>query len=474
MTSHSRGTYIDGRWREGRGEHVISVIDPSTEECVRTLRESSEEDVDEAVEAASRALATMRVMSVEDRAGLLDRLAAALAERADDLAGAISMEMGMPRQLCRERQVNSAISTVRSTIDALRAFEFSENVGHSVVVREPVGVLAAITPWNYPLLQTISKVAPAIAAGCSIVLKPSEVAPLDAIILTEAIHASDFPPGAFNLVMGTGPDIGEHLVRHASVAMVSLTGSTRAGKRVGQLAARSVKRVALELGGKSPSIVLRDGDVEQAVKHTVATVMTNTGQTCTALTRLIVPKELLPQVEELVAEAMSAYRVGPSDDSRSDVGPVANANQLQQVNEHLERASLDGARAIWTHPKDGLPGKGYFVTPAAFVVEDTSIDVAREEVFGPILCVIPYADEDEAVAIANGTAYGLAAAVWSADDERAFNVARRIDSGTVDINGAPFNPLAPFGGWNGSGIGRELGAHGISEFTELKSIQMTT
>lgn len=472
MTRHSRGTYIDGRWREGRGEHLVTVVDPSTEECVRTLRESSEEDVDEAVEAASRALATMRDMSLGDRVALLNRLADALDERADELAEVISQEMGAPRRRCRALQVDPAIDIVRSTAEVLGTFEFSEQIGHSVVLREPVGVVAAITPWNYPLLQTLSKIAPAIAAGCTVVLKPSEMAPLDAIVLIDAVHAAGFPPGAFNVVVGTGPDIGEHLVGHPAVAMISLTGSTRAGKRVGQLAARSVKRIALELGGKSPAILLRDGDVAQAVQHVVASVMANTGQTCTALTRLLVPVEILPEVEAMVAEAMSVYRVGTAGDPQADLGPVANVHQLQIVNEHLERASLDGARLIWSYPREHLPATGYFVTPAAFVVEDTRIDIAREEVFGPVLCVIPYTDEDEAVAIANGTSYGLAAAVWSADEAKALVLAGRIEAGTVDINGAPFNSKAPFGGRHGSGIGRELGAHGIAEFTELKSIQL--
>ncbi|MDG4825283.1 aldehyde dehydrogenase family protein [Asanoa sp. WMMD1127] len=468
---NDRSIFVNGEWVAAHGRELIPVIDPSTEQCVATVPECSTEDVDDAVRAAWLARPALRALTVDDRVASLRRLADELERRAGDLADRISLEMGMPRHLCGPYQVASAIGVLRTTADELPTVAFRERIGHSWVVREPVGVVVAITPWNYPLLQTTSKIGPALAAGCPVVLKPSELAPLDAYLLAEAVAAAGLPPGAVNVVMGTGPHVGESLARHPQVAMVSLTGSTRAGRRVAQVAAASVKRVALELGGKSPSVVLADADLAAAVRHTVDSVLVNSGQTCTALTRLVVPYQRLGEVEELVSAAMAGYRVGPAAEPTSDLGPVANAAQLQRVREHVERAEVDGARPLWAYPGDRLPEKGFFAAPAAFVIPDPTIDLARSEVFGPVLSVIPYVDEDDAVAIANATDYGLAATVWSADEEHALRVAERIESGTVDLNGAPFNGRAPFGGYKQSGRGRELGRFGIEEFTELKSIQ---
>jgi acyl-CoA reductase-like NAD-dependent aldehyde dehydrogenase len=467
-----RSIYVGGRWVPAHGRELIPVIDPSTEQCVATVPECSSEDVDRAVRAAYAVRGPLRALSAEERAALLERLADALEERSAALAEQISVEMGMPRHLCGPYQVASAVEVLRTTARELPTVAFRERIGHSTVVREPVGVVAAITPWNYPLLQTTSKVGPALAAGCPVVLKPSELAPLDAYLLCEALDAADLPPGAVNVVMGTGPHVGESLVRHPGVSMVSLTGSTRAGRRVAQIAAASVKRVALELGGKSPAIVAPDADLAAAVRHTVDSVMVNSGQTCTALTRLLVPYGMLSDVESLTAELMAGYRVGPAADPESDLGPVANAAQLQRVREHVERAAVEGARAVWEHPRGSLPEKGFFAAPAAFVTPDPSIDLARSEVFGPVLSIIPYVEESDAVAIANATDYGLAATVWSADPERALRLAAAIECGTVDVNGAAFNGRAPFGGHKQSGHGRELGRYGIEEFTEMKSIQV--
>lgn len=468
---HQSETFVGGRWRPATGHELITVVDPSTEQCLATVRESSEEDVDAAVAAALEGSAALRRLAPEERASILLRLADELEARSDALVEAITGEMGMPRRLCLDWQVRSGISTFRTTVEALREVTFEREVGHSTVFREPVGVVAAITPWNYPLLQTASKLAPAIAAGCSVVLKPSELAPLDALLLAEAVEAAAMPPGVVNLVMGTGPHTGEYLVRHPDVSMVSLTGSTRAGRRVAALAAAGVKRVSLELGGKSPSIVLDDGDLLAAVAHSVASVLTNTGQTCTALTRLLVPFQMMSVAEEMAEAAAARYKVGSAHDDASDIGPLANANQLQRVRDHLERAPLDGARTVWQYPQDLLPDQGFFVPPTVYTVTDHRIPVARQEVFGPVLTIVPYVDESDAVDIANSTQYGLAAAVWSVDLERAVGVARRVESGTVDVNGAPFNSLAPFGGRRQSGLGRELGVHGIEEFTELKAVQ---
>ena len=468
---NNRDIYLGGAWVPAQGRDVIPVIDPSTEQCVATVPECSTEDVDAAVQAAWKARSALRAMSVEERADMLLRLAGELERRSSDLADTISIEMGMPRRLSERYQVASAIEVLRTTAAALYEVTFRDRIGHSLVVREPVGVVAAITPWNYPLLQTISKLGPALAAGCPVVLKPSELAPLDAYLLCEAADTVGLPPGAINMVTGTGPHVGESLARHHGVSMVSLTGSTRAGRRVAQVAASSVKRVALELGGNSPAIVLDDADLATAVRHTVDSVMINSGQTCTATTRLLVPYQQLADAEALSAEAMAGYKIGAATDPEADVGPLANAPQLQRVREHIERASVEGARTVWAYPPERLPDKGFFVSPTAFVTPDPTIDIARSEVFGPVLSIIPYVDERDAITIANATDYGLAARVWSADEERALRIAESIDSGVVHINGAPFNVRAPFGGYKQSGYGRELGRYGIEEFTELKSIQ---
>ncbi|WP_242909548.1 aldehyde dehydrogenase family protein [Actinomadura terrae] len=471
---HRADTYIDGQWVENNGDDVIAVIDPSTGQCVATVRESSTDDMDRAVAAAGRARPVLRAMPPEERAALLDRIADELAAREGGLAELISSEMGMPRRHCLGYQVRTAIGTFRNSAAAARGMDFTERIGGSTVLREPVGVVAAMTPWNFPLLQTAAKLGPALAAGCPVVLKPSEITPLDAFVLAEAVHAAGAPPGALNLLFGNGLHVGEYMTRHPGVSMVSLTGSTRAGRRVAELAAASIKRVTLELGGKSAAIVLPDGDLEAAVERVVRTVAINTGQTCTALTRLLVPFEAMPDAEELVAAAFAGYRVGPAHDPDADVGPLASANQRHRVNDHLERALVDGARTIWAYPDAELPRAGFFTGPAAFAVSDPRIVLAQQEVFGPVLAVIPYVGEDEAVAIANGTPYGLAGAVWSRDEEHALRVAERIEAGSIEINGAPFNGLAPFGGYKQSGYGRELGAHGIAQFTELKAIQRPT
>ncbi|WP_029136574.1 aldehyde dehydrogenase family protein [Nakamurella lactea] len=469
---HRDDLYVGGQWVPARGTELIAVIDPSTEECVATIRESSELDVDAAVEAAAAAVGPLGRMSADERAAMLDAVADALERRLDSIADAISREMGMPRHLTGSHQAEPAIRGFRNSAKGLAQVNFTEQVGHSTIRREPVGVVAAITPWNYPLMQIASKVGPALAAGCPVVLKPSEIAPLDAYLLAEAIDEVGLPAGTFNLVVGTGPHVGEMLVRHPKVDMVSLTGSTRAGQRVGQLAAGSIKRLALELGGKSPSVVLEDGDLDAAVAHSVHSVMVNSGQTCTALTRLLVPLDLLAEAEAAVVARMSSYQVGPATESSSDLGPLAYAAQVQRVEEHLERAVLDGARSIFSYDRDRLPDNGYYVPPTAFVATDPAIPLVQQEIFGPVIVVQPYLTLEEAIELANGTEYGLAAAVWSKDADHAMDVASRVRAGTVDINGAPFNSLAPFGGYKKSGHGRELGSFGILEFTELKSVQL--
>ena len=467
-------TLIGGRWRSSTGDQLIRLVNPSYDEPLGFVRESGVDDVDAAVEAAVLAAPILRAMSVESRIDALERLAEELELRSAALATTISAQMGMPIKQAYALQVTGAISIIADTVSALEEMELSHAIGSSVVSHDPVGVVAAITPWNYPLLQILSKIAPAFAAGCPVVLKPSEITPLDALILAEAVEAAELPPGAFNLVLGTGPHIGERLVRDPRTAMVSLTGSTRAGRRVAEISASRIKRVALELGGKSPSILLQDAPLERAVADAVLSVMVNSGQTCTALTRLIVPLRELPAVEELAVEAASQYLVGPADVPSSDLGPLANANQRQLVDDHIDRALIDGARPVWSYAADRLPSRGTYAAPHIFSVADPTIAVAQEEIFGPVLTIIPYVTEAEAIEIANGTDYGLAASVWSNDQDRATAVARQIQSGSVSINDGQWNGRAPFGGHKQSGLGRELGAHGILEFTEIKSVHFPT
>ncbi|MBC9225115.1 aldehyde dehydrogenase family protein [Aeromicrobium sp. 636] len=465
-------TLIGGKWVASTGDQLIRVTDPSYDRPICFVRESSPENVDEAVAAAAAVLPVLRNLSIEGRIARLEALERELELRAPALALAISEQIGMPLQHCLNHQIAGAIAVVPQTIEALRSLDFTERIGRSVVTREPVGVVAAITPWNYPLFQMLSKIAPAFAARCPVVLKPSEVTPVDALILAEALEAADFPPGAVNLAFGTGPQIGEQLIRDSRVSMVSFTGSTHAGRRVAALAASRIKRLSLELGGKSPSIVLPSSQMEAAVAATVHSAMINSGQRCTALSRLIVPMEDLAFVEHLAATAAAKYVVGPADLADSDLGPVANLNQRHRVTDHIERAHIDGARVVWSYPSDALPTRGYFVAPHIFTAPDPNIALAQQEVFGPVLTILPYAGEDDAVAIANGTEYGLNAAVWARTDDEACGFASKVQAGSIDINGANWNGLAPFGGYKQSGIGRELGAHGILGFTEIKSVQM--
>jgi len=344
-------------------------------------------------------------------------------------------------------------------------------VGHSLVVREPVGVVGCITPWNFPLNQITLKVAPALAAGCTVVLKPSEVAPINAMILAEIIHDAGFPPGVFNLVHGAGPVVGEVLSGHPEVDMVSFTGSTRAGKRVGELASQSIKRVALELGGKSASVVLPDADLAAAVKGSVSACMLNSGQTCSAHTRLLVPKARLDEAKALAAAAVAKLTLGPSLDEQTRLGPLVSAAQRDRVLNMIELGLKEGAELVAGGAQRPAIDKGYFVQPTVLVVQPHHT-LAKEEIFGPVLVILAYEDEEDAIRIANDTIYGLGGGVWSEDEAHAIRVARRIRTGQVDINGAPFNSNAPFGGYKQSGHGRENGKFGLDEFLEYKSLQL--
>ncbi|HMJ15376.1 MAG TPA: aldehyde dehydrogenase family protein, partial [Polyangiaceae bacterium] len=430
-------------------------------------------DAERAVERAAQAFPAWSATTVQERAEFLQKLQGGLAARMNEIAEVIASEVGMPIKLSSAIQVGLPTLNMGSCAELVRNYQYEEQVGNSLVVREPVGVVACITPWNYPLLQVVAKVAPALGAGCTVVLKPSEVAPLSAFILTEIIHAAGLPPGVFNLVSGDGPSVGEALVTHPKVDMVSFTGSTRAGKRISELAAQSVKRVALELGGKSASVVLEDADLEKAVTHTVQSCYLNSGQTCSAHTRLLVPKNRLAEAERYAKGAAEGFTLGNalSDDTR--LGPLVSATQRERVRDYIEQGVKEGAKLVTggAEPPEQLE-KGYFVRPTVFTNVRTDMRIAQEEIFGPVLCIIPYDSEEDAVRIANDTIYGLAGGVWSKDPDHAKRVARRMRTGQVDINGGNYNPNAPFGGFKQSGHGREYGRHGLEEFLEIKSLQL--
>lgn len=465
--------YIGGKWLEPSGKGTIDVIDSGTEEVMGRIPEGQAADAEAAVEAAKLAFDAWAATPAATRADYLRKIAANLKARTDELAATVSGEVGMPLKLARAIQVGSPVYNWNAYAKLAHEFEFETRVGNSLVVREPVGVVAAITPWNYPLNQITLKVAPALAAGCTVVLKPSEIAPLNAFMLAEAIHEAGLPAGVFNLVSGYGPVVGEIIASHPFVDMVSFTGSTRAGKRVAELAAASVKRVALELGGKSPSIVLDDADFPAAVRGTVAACYLNSGQTCSAHTRLLVPESRYEEARDLAKAAAETYVVGDPRDEGTRLGPLASSVQLERVRDYIERGAAEGAELVTggAQMPEGL-SKGFFVKPTVFGRVHPKATIAQEEIFGPVLSIITYKDEEEAIRIANDSVYGLGGAVWAGSDERAIAVARRLRTGQVDINGGAWNMHAPFGGYKQSGYGRENGVYGLEEYLEYKSMQL--
>ncbi len=466
-----RHHYLNGQWVEAQDHGFFLVQDASTEEVLASVPAGTADEAAQAVLAARAAFESWAATPVAVRAELLERVAAGLQARSEELAEVIAREVGMPLKLARAIQVGAPVWHWQNHARIAREFEWERTVGHSRVLREAVGVVSCITPWNYPLNQITLKVAPALAAGCTVVLKPSEVAPVNAMILAEVIHEAGFPAGVFNLVNGAGPVVGEVLASHLEVDMVSFTGSTRAGRRVSELAAPTVKRVALELGGKSASVVLPDADLEAAVKGTVSACLLNSGQTCSAHTRLLVPESRYDEVRVLVKTHMARYTLGPSLQEGSKLGPLVSATQRDRVVGYIELGLREGAELITGGPERPPLAAGYFVQPTALRVQPTDT-LAQDEIFGPVLVVITYRDEEEAIRIANGTPYGLGGAVWSADEAHAVAVARRLRTGQVDINGGAFNPQAPFGGYKQSGHGRENGVFGFEEFLEYKSLQL--
>jgi len=462
--------FIEGAMVPAHGADDLPVTDSFTEEAFASWRSASPADVDAAVMAARRAFAGWAATPPAERIAAVRRIAAALREQADALTTAISREVGMPRKLAARIQVGAPLAAWDMYADLAGDFEWETRIGHSLVQQVPAGVVACITPWNYPLHQITGKIAPALLAGCTVVLKPSELAPTSAFLLAEAVLRAGLPAGVFNLVHGSGAEVGEALVRHPEVDMVSFTGSTRAGRHIAAIAGEAIKRVALELGGKSAALVLPGADLALAVKTTLAGCMLNSGQTCSATTRLLVPRPLLGAAEAAAVDLLAAYRMGDPADAATRLGPLASKAQQQKVEGLIAGALAAGARQLGS-PAD-LPPHGFFVAPTVLADVTPDMAVARDEVFGPVLVLIGYDGVEDGIALANGTDYGLAAAVWGPVEAATLAVARRLRAGQVDINGAPFNPAAPFGGFKKSGIGRENGRCGLEEFVEPVSIQL--
>ncbi|MFI2239654.1 aldehyde dehydrogenase family protein [Streptomyces chrestomyceticus] len=465
--------YIDGSWRPAAGPDTIDVVNPADERVIGTVPAGTAQDVDAAVRAARAALPGWARTAPAERAARLTALRDRLAGRAQEIAETITAELGAPLAFSKAVQAAVPVVVAGSYAELAASYAFEETIGTSTVLHEPVGVVGAITPWNYPLHQIVAKVAPALAAGCTVVLKPAENTPLVAQLFAECVDAAGVPAGVFNLVTGLGPVAGQALAEHPDVDLVSFTGSTAVGKKVGALAGAAVKRCALELGGKSANVVLPSADLGKAVGVNIANVMANSGQTCSAWTRLLVPADRYDEALELAAAAIAKYVPGDPLDGASRLGPVVSATQRDRVRGYIERGIEEGARVVAGGP-DAPEGRerGYYVRPTLFADVTPGMTIAQEEIFGPVVAVLPYADEEEAVRIANGTVYGLAGAVWAGDDDEAVAFAKRLDTGQVDINGGRFNPLAPFGGYKQSGIGRELGPHGLSEYLQTKSLQL--
>ncbi|WP_374238288.1 aldehyde dehydrogenase family protein [Mycobacterium sp. PSTR-4-N] len=462
--------FIDGQWVTPAGGGVIDVVDPATERVIGHVPAGTAEDVDAAVAAARRAFDP--TITIAERRDRLHRVIDALEKRLPDIAELITAEMGAPVRIAQTVQTQVPLAVAKGIADVVDTFEFEERIGNSLVLREPYGVVAAITPWNYPLYQVVAKVVPAIAAGCTVVLKPSNDAPLSVFEFVEACQDAGLPPGVLNVVSGPGRVIGERMASHPDVDFVSFTGSTEVGARVGELAGQSVTKVALELGGKSANVILDGADLATAVKVGVGNAFLNGGQTCMAWTRMVVPQSRYDEALDLVESAVGRYTVGDPWDPATRIGPSASRSQFDTVRGYIERAQRDGARLL-VGGAEPVRDVGFFLAPTVFADVDPESELGQEEVFGPVLAVIPYTDHDDALRIANATPYGLSGAVWAADDDTAIAFARGVQTGQLDINGGAYNPRAPFGGYKKSGIGRELGRFGFEEYLQTKSLQLT-
>src|SRR5215471_4137035 len=463
--------YINGKWAQPAGKGMLDVINSTTEEVMGRVPEGTAEDINKAVTASRAAFESWAGKLPGERAEFLQKIAAGLSSRQGEIASIIASEVGMPLPLATAVQAGLPALVMSNYAKLLSDYSFEEQIGNSLVLKEAVGVVGCITPWNYPLHQVVAKVAPALAAGCTIVLKPSEVAPLTAFILAEIIDEVGLPPGVFNLVTGLGAVVGEALASNPNVDMISFTGSTRAGKRVSELASQTVKRVALELGGKSANIILDDADFEKAVRSGVGSCYFNSGQTCSAHTRMLVPEARHDEAVRIAREAAEGFTVGDPREGKAKLGPLVSEVQRDRVRNYIKKGIDEGATLVTggTEAPEGLE-KGYFVRPTVFANVRNDMTIAREEIFGPVLSIIPYKDEDDAVRIANDTVYGLSGYVTSGNIDRARKVAKRIRSGNVHVNGAQPDFSGAFGGYKQSGNGREWGEAGLGEFLELKSV----
>jgi aldehyde dehydrogenase (NAD+) len=463
--------YINGEWVDPTAPNSFDVINPATEGVCGHIALGNETDVDKAVAAAKAAFASFSVTSREERIALLAAIVEAYKARYNDVADAISEEMGAPTKLAVQAQAGAGLGHIAQALEVLQSFEFEEGIGPHRVFKEPIGVVGMITPWNWPVNQITCKVAPALAVGCTMVLKPSEVAPLSGYVFSEIMHAAGVPAGVYNMVNGDGPGVGTALSKHKDVDMMSFTGSTRAGTLVAQNAAPTVKRVTQELGGKSPNIILDDADLEAAVTGGLLHMYTNTGQSCNAPTRMLVPAAKLAEAEAIAAKVSETVVVGDPKAEGTTMGPVVSEVQYNKIQGLIEKGIEEGAKLVTggLGRPDGLD-KGYFIKPTVFSEANNQMTIAREEIFGPVLTMIPYTTEEEAIEIANDTDYGLAGYVQSGSLEHARKVASRIRAGNVHLNGASAGMDVPFGGFKQSGNGREWGAHGFTDYLEIKAV----
>ena len=463
--------YINGQWVDPVEPRPMEVINPATEQAIATISIGSAADADKACKAARAAFASFSQTTREERIALLERIIEGYKARYGEFAAAISAEMGAPMALATNAQAGMVVAHFGTALEILKGFQFEEDIGKTRVFREPVGVCALITPWNWPANQIACKVAPALATGCTMILKPSEIAPLDAYLLTEVLHGAGVPPGVFNLVNGDGPGVGSALASHPEVDMVSFTGSTRAGILVAKNAADTVKRVCQELGGKSANILLDDADFGKAVTRDVIGCFSNSGQSCNAPTRMLVPESRLTEVIGIARAAAAKVRVGAPDAEGTTMGPVVSELQFNKIQKLIQAGIDEGAELVCggTGKPEGLE-TGYYVKPTVFANVNNTMTIAREEIFGPVLSILPYKDEAEAVRIANDTVYGLSGYVTSSNIERARKVASQLRTGMVHLNGSGVDLAAPFGGYKQSGNGREWGAHGFHDFLETKAV----
>jgi aldehyde dehydrogenase (NAD+) len=469
--SHTRQFYIDGQWVDPISARPFDVINPATEEMAATINLGSAADVDRAVKAAKAAFPDYSQTGKEERVALLEKILAAYQARLDDVAKAITTEMGAPAWLAKRAQAATGIAHLAQIIKVLKGYEFSATRGTTLIAREPIGVVGLITPWNWPINQTVCKIAPALAAGCSIVLKPSEFAPLSALLFAEVLDQAGVPKGVFNLVNGDGATVGQAIAAHPDVDMVSFTGSTRAGILVAKAAADTVKRVAQELGGKSANIILADADLQKAVAGGVQACFTNSGQSCNAPTRMFVPQDKHDDAATIARAAAERVKAGDPDAKDTTIGPVVNEAQFNRIQRLIQAGISEGATLVTggTGRPDGL-NRGYYVRPTVFANVRPDMTIAREEIFGPVLSILPYQTEEQVIALANDTVYGLSGYVQSADIDRARKVAARLRTGMVHLNGAGPDFAAPFGGYKQSGNGREWGELGFEEFLEIKAV----